>query len=361
MKKMKKVLALILALAMAASLAACGSSSSSSTATDAAAETEAAEAAEAADTEAADEAADAGSAVDFPKDNVNGIVQWGEGGGTDSLMRPLSTLAQETLGKSIVIQNKTGGTGSIATQYVYDQAADGYNLLMGAENPELYKVLGISELTYEDFDCVFLIGDETTGVVVGKDSKYNSLTEIVDAALGGEAVTLATTGTGGLPWEVAALITSITGAEFKQVQYDSDASAKTAVLGGECDFTICKIQSGIEEYKSGDLKWLCLLATEQVEEMSDVPVVTDEYPDFTQYLPWGPFYGIFVKKGTDAGIQEVLSNAFSTAFQDQSYQDVLASFHINAMGYTGDEAAQYLADWQTNTVDALTKAGAIEE
>ena len=345
--KMKKMIALFLAFAMAASMAACGSSSTAQT--------------EAAQTEAAEgETQAASGSVDFPKDNVNGIVQWGEGGGTDSLMRPLSTLAQETLGKSIVIQNKTGGTGSIATQYVYDQAADGYNLLMGAENPELYKVLGISELTYDDFDCVFLIGDETTGVVVGKDSKYTSLTEIVEAAKAGENVTLATTGTGGLPWEVAALITSITGAEFKQVQYDSDASAKTAVLGGECDFTICKIQSGIEEYKSGDLKWLCLLATEAVDEMSDVPLVTAEYPDFEKYLPWGPFYGVFVKKGTDAGVEEILSNAFATAFADESYQEVLKSFHINAMGYTGEEAAAYLASWQENMVNALTEAGAIQ-
>ena len=301
------------------------------------------------------------SAADYPADNVNGIVQWGEGGGTDSLMRPLSTLAQEKLGKSIIIQNKTGGTGSIATQYVYDQAADGYNLLMGAENPELYKVLGISELTYDNFDCVFLIGDETTGVVVGKDSKYTSLTEIVEAAKAGEKVTLATTGTGGLPWEVAALLTSITGAEFKQVQYDSDASAKTAVLGGECDFTICKIQSGIEEYKSGDLKWLCLLALESVEEMADVPLITAEYPDFEQYLPWGPFYGVFVKEGTDPAVEEVLSAAFTEAFQDPSYQEVLTNFHIKPMGVSGEEAKTYLTDWQTNMVDALTNAGAIQE
>ena len=299
-------------------------------------------------------------AADYPKDNVNGIVQWGEGGGTDSLMRPLATLAQEKLGKRIVIQNMTGGTGSIATQYVYDQAADGYNLLMGAENPNLYAALGISELTYANFDCVFLIGDETTGVVVGKDSKYNSLTEIVEAAKAGEKVTLSTTGTGGLPWEVASLITSITGAEFKQVQYDSDASARTAVLGGECDFTICKIQSGLEEYKSGDLKWLCLLALEPVEEMADVPLVTAEYPEFEKYLPWGPFYGVFVKEGTDPAIEEVLSAAFTEAFADESYQEVLKNFHINAMGVSGEEAKAYLESWQTNTINALTEAGQIE-
>ena len=73
----------------------------------------------------------------YPTQNINGIVQWGAGGETDSLMRPLSVLAEQTLGKSIIIQNMTGATGSIATQYVYDAPTDGYTVLMGAENPAL--------------------------------------------------------------------------------------------------------------------------------------------------------------------------------------------------------------------------------
>ncbi|MCD8329451.1 MAG: tripartite tricarboxylate transporter substrate binding protein [Lachnospiraceae bacterium] len=352
-------LALLLTAALAATLlAGCSSSSSSDSSDDTTAA--AAETTAAGDETEAEGETTSGSTTDYPTTTINGIVQWGEGGGTDSLMRPLSTLAQDILGQSIVIQNKTGGTGSIATQYVYDQDADGYNLLMGAENPALYDVLGISDLTYDNFECVFLIGDETTGVVVAADSPYSSLTEIVDAALAGENITLATTGTGGLPWEVAALITSITSAEFTQVQYDSDASAKTAVLGGECDFTICKVQTGIEEYTSGDLKWLCVLSTETVELMSDVPLVTEEYPDFEQYLPWGPFYGIFVEEGTDSAIIETLSAAFAEAYEDASYQEVLDSFYINALGYTGDEATAYIDAWRTNMIDALTNAGAIE-
>lgn len=347
--KWKKFLAATLAVVMAASMVmGCSSSSSSSSDDDAEVE------------DSDDTSDDSSSSSDYPNGNINGIVQWGEGGGTDSLMRPLATLAQDILGSSIVIQNKTGGTGSIATQYVYDEDADGYNLLMGAENPCLYDVLGILDLTYENFTCVFLIGDETTGVVVSPDSEYESLTDIVEAALAGENITLATTGTGGLPWEVAALITSITGAEFTQVQYDSDNTAKTAVMGGECDFTICKIQSGIEEYESGDLKWLCMFSTEAVEGMEDVPLVTEEYPDFEDYLPWGPFYGIFVKEGTDDAIVETLSAAFAEAFEDESYQEVLDSFYINALGYTGDEAQDYITNWTENTVQALTDAGMIE-
>ena len=338
--KKRKILAMLLAAGMMIGcLAGCGGSAGAEE--------------ESTDTQTASTGA-------YPEKDISGIIQWGAGGGTDSLMRPLATLAEAQLGVSIVVENKTGGTGSIATQYVYDQAADGYTLLMGAENPQLYSALDILELTYADFEPVFLIGDETVGVVVSKNSPYTSLTEIIDAALASPGtVTLSTTGTGGLPWEVASFLTAVTGATFNQIPYDSDATAKAAVLSGECDFTICKVQSGIEDYKAGELKFLSMLATEPVEQMSEVPLITAEYPDFEQYLPWGPFDGVFVKVGTDQAAIDTLSAAFETAFNDASYQDLLAGFNINALGYTGDEAKEYLDNWQTNTITALVNSGAI--
>ena len=300
-------------------------------------------------------------AADYPTQNINGVVQWGAGGGTDSLMRPLSAIAEQSLGKSIIIQNMTGATGSIATQYVFDAPTDGYTLLMGAENPALYDVLDISELTYNDFDCVYLIGDEVVGIVVGKNSKFKSFTEIIEAAKAAPwTIKLSTTGAGGLPWEVGAFITDITGAMFNQIPYDSDASAKTAVMNGECDFTVCKIQSGIEDFKAGDLKFLCLFATKKVDLMPDVPLVTVEYPDFAKYLPWGPFYGVFVKKGTSQEVISKLSDAFTKAGPQESYQKVLANFNINFLGYSGEEAAKYISSWRENTVNALKKSGALD-
>lgn len=299
--------------------------------------------------------------ADYPAQNITGVVQWGAGGGTDSLMRPLSAIAEQSLGRSIIIQNMTGATGSIATQYVFDAPTDGYTLLMGAENPALYDILEISELTYNNFDCVYLIGDEVVGVVVGKNSPYKSLTEIIEAAKAKPwTVKISTTGTGGLPWEVGAFITDITGAFFNEIPYDSDASAKTAVMNGECDFTVCKIQSGIEDYKAGDLKFLCLLSTKPVEVMPEVPLITAEYADFAKYLPWGPFYGVFVKKGTDAGIIAKLSDAFTKAGPVESYQAVLKNFNINFLGYSGEEAANYISSWRENTVNALKNSGALD-
>lgn len=298
----------------------------------------------------------------FPTKNISGIVQWGAGGGTDSLMRPLASIAEKNLGVSIVIENRTGGTGSIATQYVHDSAADGYTLLMGAENPQLYTMLDIIDLTYDDFEPVFLIGDETVGVIVGKNSKYNSFTDLINVAKENPGeITIATTGTGGLPWSVASFITSVTGATFNQIPYDSDATARAAVISGECDFTVAKIQSALESHISGDVKYITMLSKEKIEVLSDIPLITEEYPDFETFLPWGPFYGVFVKSGTDQAVIDTLSSAFAEAFNDPSYQKVLQDFNINPLGYTDIRAKEFLKTWKVNTAIALHQSGAIDK
>ena len=84
------------------------------------------------------------------------------------------------------------------------------------------------------------------------------------------------------------------------------------------------------------------------------PLITAEYPGFAKYLPWGPFYGIFVKEGTDASVTETLSSAFHAG-----YQDLLANFNINFLGYTGSEASDYIAAWRENTINALRNSGAL--
>ena len=300
-------------------------------------------------------------AAGYPKKKLSGIVQWGAGGGTDSLMRPLCTLAADKLGQKINVRNMSGGTGSIATQYVFDAKADGYTLLLGAENPALYNALGISQLTYDDFTCVLLIGDESVGITVRTGSEYKTFTQLIEAALAApDTITLATTGVGGLPWEVNALICQVTGARFKQIPYDSDATARNAVLSGECVFTVCKIQSGLESYKAGTLDYLCLLTAEENPLLPGVPAVTCEYPEFGEFLPWGPFYGVFVKNGTDAKIIDTLTAAFLGAYNDESYRKVLDSFCINALGLTGEEAQNYIISWRDTTLSALERCGALE-
>lgn len=299
---------------------------------------------------------------DFPSRDFTGIVQWGPGGGTDVLMRPLAALAEKELGKNIVVQNMPGATGAVATQHVNKQAADGYTLLMGAENPQLYKLLEISDLTYEDFQPVFLIGDERVGIVVKKDSKYKTFKDLIDDALANPGeIKIATTGKGGMPWTMASFIKAVTGAEFNQIPFDSDAAALTAVLGGHADFTACKIQTGIEAYRAGEIQYLSLMALEKVDLMPEVPLIGEEYLGFEEYLPWGSFYGIFVHKDTPQDLVDKLSGAFSQAFKNEEYKKVLEGFHIMPLGLRGEEAKEYLRSWQKSSATALYKSGAIDQ
>lgn len=88
----------------------------------------------------------------YPEKNIHGVVMWGAGGALDNVSRAVAPIASSVLGKSIIIQNKTGATGAIAAALVANSPADGYTILFGAENPNLYKVTGLSKIDYNDFD-----------------------------------------------------------------------------------------------------------------------------------------------------------------------------------------------------------------
>lgn len=345
---MKKWLAAALALCMTASLCACGNNPAASTA--------------AGTGEATQAEGGASGSTGFPEHDINGWVMWGAGGGTDNIVRPLCAYTEKLLGKSIVVNNKTGATGAVATQFVHDQTADGYSLLLGAENPALYKILGISELTYDNFDTVLLIGNEELSLVVAPDSPYETVTDLVNAAKEDpESVVMATTGDGGSQWEAAAFIKAVTGAEFTQLPFDGDASALTAVMGGNAHFTTIKSTQAIEANRAGTIRILATLTKEPVAALEGTKPITEEFPGFEEYLPFGPFYGVWVKEGTPEEVTKSLSDAFQEGFENPEFQELLASMNINPLGLMGEEADAYIAQWQKSAATALYKAGVIEQ
>ena len=122
------------------------------------------------------------NAADYPDHPINGIIAWGAGGGTDTVSRLTTPLAEKALGKPIILANKTGATGAIAAQAVASAKADGYTLMFHAENPQLYQVLGLSELSYDDFDPVMLFVQGSTVIVVPKDSPLKTYDDLIKAA-----------------------------------------------------------------------------------------------------------------------------------------------------------------------------------
>ena len=339
---MKKIIATLLAALMVCSLTACGSGNTPAASAGASASGSSQQA----------------EAPAYPTKNIQGSIMWSAGGVCDTISRAAGLVAQEELGQSIVFTNRAGSGGGVSTAYVNAQAADGYELLFGAENPQIAKVMGTSELDYDDFYPICLLTNSYGGIFVAKDSKYQTLEDLINDMLANPGkVVAATTGAGGLPETCATIISSISGTEANMVPFDGENECAIAVMGGNADFAVSTLGSIASFYQSGDIRILAMFHNERLEGFDDVPAITEIYPEYNEILPWGPFYGVFVKLGTDQAIIDTLTAAFSRACEDQEFQELVASKGCFIMNMTGDEAVEYLQKYRSTTSYMLYDSG----
>ena len=339
---MKKIIATLLAALMVCSLTACGSGSTPAASAGASASGSSQQA----------------EAPAYPTKNIQGSIMWSAGGVCDTISRAAGLVAQAELRQSIVFTNRAGSGGGVSTAYVNAQAADGYELLFGAENPQIAKVMGTSELDYDDFYPICLLSNSYGGIFVAKDSKSQTLEDLINDMLANPGkVVAATTGAGGLPETCATIIRSISGTEANMVPFDGENECAIAVMGGNADFAVSTLGSIASFYQSGDIRILAMFHNERLEGFDDVPAITEIYPEYNEILPWGPFYGVFVKLGTDQAIIDTLTAAFSKACEDQEFQELVASKGCFIMNMTGDEAVEYLQKYRSTTSYMLYDSG----
>ena len=147
---MKRILSIVLALVMALSLVACGSKND----------------------DAKDPAADGEKqTVDFPTRDITMIVPFGAGGATDLICRTLAAEMEKELGVSIAVTNMPGSASAVGTEYVYEADHDGYTILGYPTDITSIKVMGQSDLTYEDWNALVIGCAVPTSIVVKPDSR----------------------------------------------------------------------------------------------------------------------------------------------------------------------------------------------
>ena len=299
------------------------------------------------------------SAKEFPEREMLGVVMWGAGGATDTVARAINPAAEEALGKPIVVLNKSGGAGAISTAYVNAAPADGYTFLYGAENPQLHPVMGVADLDYSKFTPINILGRGVAVVVVPADSKYQTMAELMaDIAANPGAVLMGSTGPGGLPSTIGALIANSAPFEVTAIPFDGEGPGLTAMLGGEVDFMPTGISAAAEQVKAGNMRALAVVNTEPVDTLPEAPAITDAIPEMANFLPWGPFYGVFVREDTSDDVVETLTAAFTTAAKNETFTTLMANRGNIVMNMSGDEAKDFLVKWQQVTAWALQDTGA---
>lgn len=302
-------------------------------------------------------------ADNWPAQNFNGVIAWGAGGAMDNVSRTITPAVEKALGKSIILTNKTGATGAIATQYVMDQKADGYTLLYHAENPQLYKVLNLSKLDYDDFEPVIVLGKGVSIMCVPKDSPINSYDDLIAAikAAGGK-FNMGSTGPGGLPYNTTALIKEKEKVEVNFVAYDGEGPSITALLGKQIQACAIGVAAASQYVKSGDLKALFVASNTKVDILPNVAALGEIKPQYKESLKtFGPFYGVYVKKGTPEAAVKKLSEAFMVGYKDAKFQDFMKANAVVPLGLTGKEAKDFVTVWRSQTSWLLYNAGGAKD
>jgi tripartite-type tricarboxylate transporter receptor subunit TctC len=301
------------------------------------------------------------SGAAFPDRELSGVIMWGAGGATDVVARALTPHAEAAIGKKIVLVNKPGGTGAISTNFVINAPADGYTLLYGAENPQLHQVLALADFGYEKFYPVSILGRGVAVIVVKSDAPWKTLKEFVDDAKARPGkLKMGSTGPGGLPHTVGSMLNSVTKFQVIAVPFDGEGPGMTALLGGHVDMMPVGVGAAAENIKAGRVKALAVIDAEPmtVAGAAAIPPVTKDYPEFGKYLPWGPFYGVFVRRDTPDDVKASLVKAFKTAADNPQFVTLMKERGNVPMSSSGAEADAFLKKWQSVTAWVLQDVGA---
>lgn len=302
----------------------------------------------------------AGSALaEYPERNIQGTIQWGAGGATDNVARSLTPHVEEILDTTVVLTNRPGGTGVIGMNHVMRQRADGYNLLYGAENPQLYPLMGLADFSYDDMHTINIIGQGLVVIAAPADSPFDSFAELLEHAQENPGeLRMGGTGAGGLPSTVLAMVNAVGELDVRNVTFGGDGPGITAMLGGHIDFMPLSLAAVGEQIRSGKMKGLAVLTKEEIDALPDVPPITQALPDIEPFLPWGPFWGVFVHQDTPDDIKATLEEAYEQAVANEEFQEFLRNFGAEPLNLNGEDAEQYLDNWQSVTAWAMYEADA---
>lgn len=251
-----------------------------------------------------------------PSEKVEMIVAYKAGSGTDNTARVLSQYATKTVGQTLVIQNMEGGSGSIGWTALAKAKPNGYtlgfvNLPTLASN--IVEKLGAYKM--DDFEPICNHVKETALVLVGKDSPFKTLKDLVDHAKANPGKLKASTNGNKASNHIGAqLLAKSAGFEYSAIPYGGTADQLLALRQGEVDFSVAK-EADIASMMS-EVRVLGVFDTKRMESFPDVPTLGE----LGYYDKWyGSARAIVAPKGTQKPIIDYYAKAFKAAMEDPAY------------------------------------------
>ena len=262
-------------------------------------------------------AAAAPAALAWPDKTITVVVPTAAGGGNDAMARTIAQKLGPLLGQTIIIDNRAGANGAIASEFVARAAPDGHTLMFGyiathAMNPALQK------LRYDpvaDFEPVGLVGYSPTLMVGNAAAPIKDVKDLVaQLKAKPDKYTYASAGNGTAPHFAAELFKLNAGVVMLGIPYKGSAPAVTDTIGGQTQIMFPSLFTALPFVKSGKFKALAVAGPKRSALLPDVPTLKEAGVDGVDVQQW---YGFFAPAKTPKPIIEKLNKALNQVLSDK--------------------------------------------
>lgn len=219
------------------------------------------------------------SAQPYPSKPIEFVVHVNPGGGTDVFARLVTEIMnrEKLVSQPLVVQNRPGGAGTIAFNYVKGKRGDPHTVQAIATGTFLTAIARPDlDLGLEHFTPLAFFARDPQGVIVHADSKYKSFKELIDDARGQpEAIVCAVTSATGTGRQTLWRIERVTGAKFKFVTFKAGSEAVLSVLGGHVPFTTENVSEAWAHIEAKKMRVLAVTTERRMPALPDVPTLTE--------------------------------------------------------------------------------------
>lgn len=295
----------------------------------------------------------------YPNKSINIIIPFAPGGNLDIIGRSIAPGLSRILGQSVVVENKAGAGGSIASSYVAKSAPDGYNLLVATTNtigtlPHLIK----TNYQLENFSPISAVAFSPLMIVVRKnDSRFNSAKDLIAAARQNPGkINVGHSGPGTSNHMSVLNIEDMGKLQLNVIPYKGSAPALTDLIGGQLDFIVDQITSSKPFIDGGQLKLLAVIAKNRDPNFPDVPTLFEQ----TQIdLEMGTTTGILAASGTPVEIIQKINAALGQVIKEEDFQKRMKTIGSTAL-YSTPSAWQEMIAKESANSKKLAQSGKIK-
>ena len=229
-------------------------------------------------------------AQDWPTKPVKFVSPYPPGGSVDPLARLFAAKLSDSLKQQFIVENRTGASGIIGTDYVAKSAPDGYTFVFIFDTHAVHQALN-PNLPFDpvkDFAPVMIVGTAPMAIATGAMKPYRTFADVIAAAKARpDTVTLGNVGNGSLAHLTTIVLNQAAGIRLVPVPYKGGGPLSLDLMGGQVELGMASTAAQAQHVRGGKMRALVLTGDKRSHTMPDVPTLREQGIDVVAHAWWG--------------------------------------------------------------------------